>query len=177
MFSSRIIPVRVPGASFAAIRDGEFLIKKSYGLANVSTKTPVKASTNFRLASVTKAFTAMCILKLIERGKVSFEDRLSDLIPSLPKYADEISVRQMLNHTSGLGDYENDVPEHFPGQVHEDYVLEKMRSMDSTYFPPGSRFLYSDTAYVLLAVIVERVSGIPFPQFVEGEIFKPLGYE
>jgi CubicO group peptidase (beta-lactamase class C family) len=165
----------VPGASFAVIRDGEPLIKKSYGLAEVSKKIPVKAYTNFRLASLTKAFTAMCVLKLIERGEISFDDRLSDLIPSLPKYANKISVRHMLGHTSGLGDYENDVPGDLPGQVHEDYVVEKVKSMNSTYFPPGSRFLYSDTAYVLLAVIVESVSGVPFPRFVESEIFKPLG--
>jgi len=165
----------VPGASIAIIRDGNILIKKSYGLAEVSTKTPVKASTNFRLASLTKAFTAICVMKLVEGREIRFEDRLSDLIPSLPKYTEEISVRQMLDHTSGLGDYENDVPEGFPGQVHEDYVVEKVRSMDSTYFPPGSRFLYSDTAYVLLAVIVERVSGVQFPRFVEREIFEPLG--
>jgi CubicO group peptidase (beta-lactamase class C family) len=84
-------------------------------------------------------------------------------------------VRQMLNHTSGLGDYETDVPKDYPGQVHEEYVIEKVRGLPSTYFPPGSKFQYSDTAYVLLAVIVARVSGVPFRRFMEREIFSPLG--
>ncbi|MGD0803703.1 MAG: serine hydrolase domain-containing protein [Candidatus Bathyarchaeia archaeon] len=164
----------VPGASFAVVKDDE-LISRSYGLAEVSTGTLVKSSTNFRLASVTKAFTAICVLKLVEGGKMGLEDKLSAFIPNLPGYADDITVRQMLGHTSGLGDYENDVPVNYPGQVHEDYVVEKVRSLPSTYFPPGSKFQYSDTAYVLLAVIVERVSGVPFPRYVEREIFKPLG--
>jgi CubicO group peptidase (beta-lactamase class C family) len=165
----------VPGVSFAIVKEGELLLSRSYGLADVSTETTVRASTNFRLASVTKAFTAMCILKLIDRGKLQFDDRLSAFIPSLPTYAEDITVRQMLGHTSGLGDYESDVPEDYPGQVHEDYVVEKVRHLPSPDFPPGSRFQYSDTAYVLLAVIVERVSGVPFRRYVECEIFTPLG--
>ena len=165
----------VPGASFAIVKEGELLLSKTYGLADVSGGTAVKASTNFRLASITKAFTAMCVLKLVDGGKLHLEDRLSAFIPGLQAYADDITVRQMLGHTSGLGDYENDVPEDYPGQVHEDYVVEKVRILPSTYFPPGSRFQYSDTAYVLLAVIVERVSGVHFQRYMEHEIFSPLG--
>ena len=165
----------VPGASFAIVKNGELLLSKSYGLAEVPAGIPVRISTNFRLASVTKAFTAMCVLKLVDGGKMSLEDRLSYFIPGLPSYANDITVRQMLGHTSGLGDYESDVPEDYPGQVHEDYVVEKVKGLPSTYFTPGSRFQYSDTAYVLLAVIVERVSGVPFPRYVEREIFTPLG--
>ncbi len=164
----------VPGAAFALVKDGELILSRGYGLANISAGTPVGASTNFRLASVTKAFTAMCVLKLVESGNISLGDRLSSFIHGLPGYADDITVRMMLGHTSGLGDYESDVPEGYPGQVHEDYVVEKVRGLPSTYFPPGSGFQYSDTAYVLLGIIVERVSGVPFPRFIEREIFKPL---
>ena len=165
----------VPGAAFALVKDRELILSIGYGLANLSSSTPVGASTNFRLASVTKAFTAMCVLKLVDSGKINLGDRLSSFIPGLPGYADDITMRMMLGHTSGLGDYESDVPEDYQGQVHEDYVVEKVRSLSSTYFPPGSRFQYSDTAYVLLGSIVERVSGVPFPRFVEKEIFRPLG--
>jgi CubicO group peptidase (beta-lactamase class C family) len=164
-----------PGASFAIVKNGELLLNRSYGFAEVSAGTAVRASTNFRLASVTKAFTAMCVLKLVDNGKIHLEDRLSAFIPGLPSYADDITVRQMLGHTSGLGDYESDVPEDYSGQVHEDYVVAKVRGFPSTYFPPGSRFQYSDTAYVLLAVIVECVSGVPFARYMEREIFTPLG--
>ncbi len=165
----------VPGAAFALVKHGELIQSSGYGLANVSAGTPVGASTNFRLASVTKAFTAICVLKLVDSGKITLVDRLSSFIPGLPGYADDITVRMMLGHTSGLGDYESDVPEDYPGQVHEDYVVDKVRGLPSTYFPPGSGFQYSDTAYVLLGIIVERVSGVPFPLFIEREIFKPLG--
>jgi CubicO group peptidase (beta-lactamase class C family) len=165
----------VPGAAVAIMKDGESLLRQSYGLAEVSEGRPVSASTNFRLASVSKAFTAMCVLRLVDAGKMRLGEKLSDFISGLPGYADNITIRQMLGHTSGLGDYEGDVPEDYPGQVHEDYVVEKVRSLPSTYFPPGSKFQYSDTAYVLLAAIVERVSGVPYSKFVEREIFMPLG--
>ena len=165
----------MPGAAFAIVKDGELVLSRGYGLAEVSTGTPVGASTNFRLASVSKAFTAMCVLKLVKSGKIRLEDRLSCFIPGLPDYADEVTMRQMLGHTSGLADYEADVPVDYPGQVDEDYVVEKMRGLPSTYFTPGSKFQYSDTGYVLLAVIVERASGVPFRRFMEREIFAPLG--
>ncbi len=165
----------VPGAAFAVASRGKILFKRSYGSANLASGTYVGDNTNFRLASVTKAFTAICVLKLVEAGRLSLDDRLSKFISGLPGYADEITIRQMLGHTSGLGDYEGDVPENYPGQVHEDYVVQKVKCLQSTYFPPGSWFQYSDTAYVLLAVIVENVSGYSFPKFIENEIFKPLG--
>jgi CubicO group peptidase (beta-lactamase class C family) len=165
----------VPGVAVAIAKDGVALLKRSYGLAEISTRQPVFVSTNFRLASVSKAFTAMCVLRLVDAGRLSLGDRLSAFIPGLPEYADDITVMQMLGHTSMLGDYEGDVPLDYPGQVHEDYVVEKVRRLPSTNFPPGSRFQYSDTAYVLLAVIVERISGVPYSRFVEREIFKPLG--
>jgi len=164
----------VPGASFVVIEHGKLALKKSYGLAELPGVRST-SSTNYRLASVTKAFTAMCVLKLIEAGKLSLCDRLHDLLPAMPDYTRSITIRQMLGHTSGLGDYETDVPESYPGQVHEDYVIEKVRGLPSTIFPPGSRFQYSDTAYVLLGTIVEVVSGVLFPRFVEKEIFRPLG--
>ncbi len=165
----------VPGASFVIVKEGELLLNKSYGMAELESKIPVNYSSNFRLASVTKAFTAMCVLKLVDSGKISLDDRLSTFISSLPRYAHDITVRQMLGHTSGLVDYEADVPNDYLGQVHEDYVIEKVKSTPSTYFPPGSKFQYSDTAYVLLAVIVERVSGVPFRRFMEHEIFNKVG--
>jgi CubicO group peptidase (beta-lactamase class C family) len=163
----------VPGASIAITRGGKILLKRSYGYAKLP-ETRSSSVTNYRLASLSKAFTAMSILKLIDAGKLGLEDRLSDFI-SAPSYAKGITVRNMLGHTSGIINYDDDVPSSYPGQVHENYFVKKLQGLDSPYFKPGSKFQYSNVAYVLLTVIVERVSDVPFPRFVEREIFHPLG--
>ncbi len=164
----------VPGASIAVVKEGKPALMKCYGLSNLENGKQITPSTNFRLASLTKAFTAVCVLKLVEDGKLGLEDRLSELIPGMPKYSKEITVRRMLGHTSGVPDYDNDVPADYPGQVHEDYVVLKTRAQLEPIFSPGSRFQYSNTAYVLLASIVERVSGISFPEFLKKAVFEPL---
>jgi CubicO group peptidase (beta-lactamase class C family) len=130
---------------------------------------------NYLLASLLKAFTAMSVLKLVEARKIGFDDVLSGFFDGAPLYMRGITIRQMLNHTSGIIDCDNDVPDSYPGQVHEDYILAKAKTFASTYFPPGSKFQYSNTAYVLLAQIVAQLSGVAFPRFAEREIFKPLG--
>ena len=166
---------RNPGASLTIIKDGQSLLKRTYGLANIENGTNVKPETNFRLASLSKAFTAVCILKLAERGKLSLEDSLRSRIPELPTYADEITLRQILWHVSGLYDYDSANLTSYRGQLHEADVLKLIMTSPPPYFPPGSKYQYSNTGYVLLGVVVERVSGHPFPQFMDREIFQPLG--
>ncbi len=163
-----------PGASIGIVRDGQLVLAKGYGLANLDTKAQISTATNFRLASLTKAFTAVCILKLIEEGKLGFQDTLFDLIPGMPGYTKQMSIRMILGHTSGVPDYDKDVPLDYPGQVHEDYVVLKTRQSEPL-FAPGTRFQYSDTGYVLLAQIVERASGTTFPYFLSKNVFGPLG--
>src|SRR5215471_11764640 len=100
----------VPGASVMVLREGKILHSESFGLANVEQETPCSAQTNFRLASLTKQFTAMAILILMERKEVSLDERLTDFFPEFPMYGEKISVRQLLSHMSGLLDYEDLIP-------------------------------------------------------------------
>jgi CubicO group peptidase (beta-lactamase class C family) len=165
----------VPGASLTIIKDGHLLLKRAYGLANIENGTNVKPETNFRLASLSKAFTAACILKLVEQRRLSLEDSIRSHIPELPPYADEINLRHVLWHVSGLYDYDSANLTGYRGQLHEADVLKLMKTAPPPYFPPGSKYQYSNTGYVLLGVIVERVSGYPLPRFIDREVFQPLG--
>jgi CubicO group peptidase (beta-lactamase class C family) len=167
----------VPGASVMVIRDGAVVFKKGYGLADLENRIPATTATNYRLASVTKQFTAMAILILKERGKLSFDDVLTDFFPGFPAYGKTIKIRHLLQHTSGLIAYEDVMPETTTVQVLDRDVLAMMMHQDSTYFPPGTSFRYSNTGYALLSLIVEGVSGMPFAKFLEKNIFRPLGME
>lgn len=164
----------LPGASVIVIKDGKVLFKKAYGSANPEAKIASTTRTNYRLASVTKQFTAMAIMILAERKKLSYDDRLTDFFPDLPAYGKTITVRHMLNHTSGLLAYEDLIPKGTTTPLSDSDVLQYMKQQDHTYFPPGSGFRYSNTAYVLLGMIVARVSGASFPEFLKKNVFEPL---
>jgi len=165
----------VPGAAVMVVKDGEILFQKGYGLANIEKTEPVTAKTNFRLASVTKQFTAMCILLLIEEGKLTFNTTLKDVFPDFPDYGSEITIKNLLQHTSGLIDYEDLIPDTATEQLKDKDVLSLIMKTDSTYFIPGSQHRYSNTGYALLALIVERISGKNFGDFLSENIFEPLG--
>ncbi len=164
-----------PGAAVLVIRNGAPVFKKAYGLANLEANLPVDTQTNFRLASVSKQFTAMCIMLLVERNKLTYETSLQELFPDFPNYGRDITVRQLLQHTSGLIDYEDLIPDTATVQVLDRDVLGMMMAQDSTYFKPGEKFRYSNTAYAILAMIVEKLSGQSFAQFLAQNIFAPVG--
>jgi len=165
----------VPGAAVIVIKNGRVLFRKAYGAANLETKIKSTSSTNYRIASCTKQFTAMAIMILAERKKLSYESHLTDLLPGFPEYAKAITVRHLLNHTSGLIEYGEVMPKDRVTPLSDRDVLELMKQQDHTYFPPGSKFRYSNTGYTLLAVIVEQISGVPFATFLRKNIFQPLG--
>lgn len=164
----------VPGASVMVIRDGQPVYSTGYGLANLEMGTPCAPETNFRLASVTKQFTAMSILMLHEAGKLSLDDRLPKFFPGFPNYGKDITVRMILTHTSGLLAYEDFVPDSATDQVKDHDVLKLLEKQNKTMFPPGSQFHYSNTGYAFLALIVEVVSGKTYAQFLRDSIFQPL---
>lgn len=166
---------RAPGASLVVIQNGAVVVKKGYGYAHIESGRRVTSASNFRLASMTKQFTAMCIMMLKEEGKLSYDDRLTTFFPEFPAYGRSITVRHLLTHTSGLLDYESLVPDSQTVQVKDAGVLSLLRTTDSTLFPPGTRYLYSNTGYALLSLIVERVSGESFAAFLNRHIFTPLG--
>ncbi|MEO7503267.1 MAG: serine hydrolase domain-containing protein [Gemmatimonadaceae bacterium] len=165
----------VPGASLLVVRDGRPVIRRSYGQSNVEDRIAATPETNYRLASVTKQFTAAAILLLAEDGKLALDDRLKKWLPSLPATVDPVTIKQLLSHTSGIVDYEDVIPTGTTAQLHDADVLHLLESQDGTYFNPGSGYRYSNSGYALLALIVERVSGKSFARFLRERIFIPLG--
>ena len=164
-----------PGAAVLVIHNGIVAQKRLYGLAHLEESRRVTSSTNFRLASVTKQFTAMAILMLAEEKKLSLDDAIVKFFPELPASDVGIHVRHLLNHTSGITDYEPLIPGFRTAQVLDKDVLRLLTSADSLHFPVGSRFQYSNSGYALLALIVEAVSGQSFAEFLQQRIFMPLG--
>jgi CubicO group peptidase (beta-lactamase class C family) len=164
-----------PGAAVIVIKEGKALIAKGYGLADLEKKIPCTTNTNFRLASVTKQFTAMAVLILAEQGKLSLQDRLPKFFPEFPAWGEAISLHHLLTHTSGLLDYEDHIPDATTIPLSDRDVLLILRQQSKTDFPPGAQFHYSNSAYALLALIVENVCGKTFPAFLKDKIFNPLG--
>jgi CubicO group peptidase (beta-lactamase class C family) len=163
-----------PGASVMVIHRGKVVLAKGYGLANVEENIPCGTNTNFRLASVTKQFTAMAVMILAERKKLSLDERLTDFFPEFPACGGSITVRHLLTHTSGLIDYEDVIPKGTEIPVLDRDVLRLLMRQDKTYFPPGTQYRYSNSAYALLALIVEARSGNTFARFLQQNIFGRL---
>lgn len=165
----------VPGASVLVIQDGRAVVRRAYGFADLDARTPATPATNYRLASVTKQFTAAAILALVEDGKLSLDDPIRKWLPALPTVADPITIRHLLTHTSGLVDYEDLIPEGTTKQVLDADVLRLLEQENKTYFTPGTSYRYSNSGYALLALIIERASGQTFATFLRERIFRPLG--
>jgi CubicO group peptidase (beta-lactamase class C family) len=166
-----------PGAAIVVILNGKAAFLRGYGLAELETNTPVTERTNFRLASLTKAFTAMAILVLVNDGRLQLDDRMGDILPDFPAYGRGIRIRHLLTHTSGLRAYQEFVPDSPTRQIKDRDVLAVLRRTDSTYFPPGSAFRYGDSGYAILALVVERASGEPFGRFLHNRILTRIGME
>lgn len=169
-----------PGFAVLVIKDGRAAFKQGYGLADLGTKTPITSSTNFRLASVTKQFTAMAIMLLAHDGKLSYDDTVARFFPEFPAYGRSITIRQLLTHTSGLPDYEDIYERKFPSvsdgaipQITDDGVLKLLERQTKGMFAPGTQWHYSNSGYAVLARMVETVSGISFPEFLKRRIFDP----
>ena len=166
---------KVPGASVMVIRDDRILLRRAYGLADLEHNTPVTPATDFRLASLSKQFTATAIMLLVKDGKLRYDQSVTDLLPELPPATRGVTIRHLLNHTSGIVDYEDLIPETRTAQLDDRDVLTLVAAKDSVYFPAGSAYRYSNSGYVLLGIIVARVSGMTLPDFMRSRIFEPLG--
>jgi len=170
-----------PGAAVLILRNGRPAFRRGYGVTDLRTLRKIDEHTNFRLASFTKQFTAACIMLLARDGKLSYDNSLIKFFPEFPEYGKQITVRSLLNHTSGLEDYgeilmkqyPNTPPEKVP-QILDAGVLKLMEQQTSGKFPPGTKWEYSNSGYAVLAMIVEKVSGKPFGQFLQERIFTPL---
>jgi len=168
---------QAPGASVLVLQDGEPVFQRAYGLADLEAGTAATPRTNYRLASVSKQFTAACLLLLAEDGALSVDDPVRRWLPSLPAAADAVTLRHLLSHTSGLVDYEDLIPADQTAQVRDADVLRLLEGEDRLYFTPGSDYRYSNSGYALLALVAERASGMRFADVLRTRIFAPLGMD
>jgi CubicO group peptidase (beta-lactamase class C family) len=167
-----------PGLSLLIGRGRRVLLQKGYGLSDVQQGIPVEPSTRFLIASVSKQFTAMAIMLLEHRKLLSYDEPIGRFFPELPAYRDQVTVRQLLTHTSGVKEYLNkEFFEAVEGGAEFDLsmVLQRIAGLGELEFPPGSRWRYCNSGYVMLGAIVERVSGQSFASFLREHVFLPLG--
>jgi CubicO group peptidase (beta-lactamase class C family) len=165
----------VPGAGVLVVEDGKEVLARSFGMADLEAHIAADEQTNYRLASLTKQFTATAVLLLVKDGRLALDDRVRDILPELPAYTSDVRIRHLLTHTSGLWAYEDFVPDSQTTQVHDRDVPALFQHAESLYFSPGSAYRYSNTGYALLALVIERRSGLPFARFLNERIFQPLG--
>jgi CubicO group peptidase (beta-lactamase class C family) len=168
---------RGPGGAVLVVKQGRVLYSEAFGNADVEAGREITLATNFRLASVTKQFTAMAVMMLAERAKLSLDQTLRDFFPDFALVGNTITVRHLLTHTSGLVAYEDVMPDSTKIPLLDKDVLRLIKGIDSTHFAPGTRFEYSNSGFALLALIVEKVSGRSFAQFLKENIFLPLGMD
>lgn len=168
-----------PGCAVAVARGGRPVLERAYGMADLEHAVPNTTGSVFEAGSVSKQFTAAAILLLAQQGKLSLDDDVRKHIPELPDYGRPITLRHMLNHTSGFRDWGAIASlEGWPrgSRVHtHTHVLDIVRRQRSLNYPPGSQYLYSNTNYNLSAIIVDRLSGMPFAEFTRRHLFEPLG--
>lgn len=178
---SQFASAREPGCAVLVIKEGKPVFRKGYGVTDLRSLHAIGPETNFRLASLTKQFTAAAIMLLVHDGKLRYEDRLTGVFPDFPAYGKAITIRHLLNHTSGLVNYEDimgkqyaGVPEEKIPQIKDADVLELLKQQTGTKFPPSTRWHYSNSGYAVLAMVVEKTSGMSFGDFLRERIFNPL---
>jgi CubicO group peptidase (beta-lactamase class C family) len=170
---------RSPGCAVSAMEEGELVLSRGYGMANLEYGIPIAPSSIFHVASVSKQFTAFAVALLVAEGKVSWDDDIREYAPEVPDFGKRITLRHLANHTSGIRDqwsllsmsgwrFEADV-------ITQRDVLQVTSMQKALNFEPGDQYLYSNTGFTLLAVVVERVSGQTLNEFTQERIFGPLG--
>lgn len=165
----------VPGISVLLLVDGDARFARATGLADIERHAAVTMATNFRLASVTKQFTATATLLLVARGVLALDAPLARFFDRAPACWRQVTIHHLLTHTSGLLDYEALIPAGTTTSLRDRDVLELLRDHNELYAGPGTAFRYSNTGYCLLALVVEQVAASPFAAFLREQIFAPLG--
>ena len=168
-----------PGAALLVVQGGEVVYRGARGMADVELGVPLSADHVFRLGSITKQYTAAAILLLEERGELSVDDPITKYLPDYPTHGHEITIEHLLTHTSGIYNY-TDVPGYMDQPVRRDVTTTELvgmfRDLDME-FAPGERWDYSNSGYVLLGAIIEEASGRSYADFMEENVFEPLGLE
>jgi CubicO group peptidase (beta-lactamase class C family) len=175
----KLVAVREPGAAVLVAQDGLAVYIGARGVSDMQSMRPIDGRTNFRLASVSKQFTSAAVALLVRDGKLRYEDKLTDVFPEFPAYGKNITVRHLLQHTSGLPDYEDLMPAADPSvpveeaQIRDAGVLELLKGQTAGWFVPGTLWHYSNSGYVLLGLAVERAADRPFFEFLREHVFVP----
>jgi CubicO group peptidase (beta-lactamase class C family) len=162
----------IPGLSLAVIKGGKPVIVKGYGVANLEHQVPVKPETIFQSGSVGKQFTAMAVMILVDEGKISLDEKISKYLGDVPPAWANINVRHLLSHTSGMTDYPEDFD--FRKDYSEDELLKKAEEIPLA-FQAGERWAYSNMGYVVLGILIGKVTGKFYGDFLSDRVFKPLG--
>jgi len=162
----------IPGLSLLVIRDGQIIQSQGFGFANVELQVPVKPETVFQSGSVGKQFTATAVTMLVEQGKISLDAPLTKFFPGAPAAWSDVTVRELLSHTAGFGDYPDQFD--FRKDWTEDEELKLIEDIPLA-FPPGTSWQYSNLGYVTLGILIHRVTGEFYGDFLEQHIFQPLG--
>ena len=171
---------RIPGVEVGVYRKGHSVLTKGYGLASVELKAPVQQVTLMQSGSVGKQFTAAAIMMLVEQGKIGLDDSIAKYFPDAPESWREIAVKNLLSHTSGLAEYESDERTGPTGDFYlrldftEDQLVSKIEKLPIE-FKPGDKWVYRNTNYLLLGVIIHRVAGRFYGEYLHEKIFAPLG--
>lgn len=170
----------VPGGAAAVVQNGKIVYAKGYGLADLEHEIPNTPSTVFYIGSVSKQFVTFSILLLEEQGKLDLDDEVQDYLPDFPQYESPLTIRHFIHHTSGVRDYLTLMD--MKGRSYLDHIemqeaYELIKNQKELNFTPGERYLYSNSCYLMLAMIVEKASGMSMKYFAEKEIFDPLGME
>lgn len=163
---------KIPGVSLAVVKDGKPLIVKGYGFANLEHQVPVKPETIFQSGSVGKQFTAMAVMMLVEEGKIGLDEKIGKYLGEVPEAWANITVRHLLSHTGGMTDYPQDFD--FRRDYTEDEVLKRAKEVPVA-FKPGEKWQYSNLGYVTLGILIGKVSGKFYGDFLQERVFKPLG--
>ena len=165
-----------PGAAIIVRKDGRILLRKAYGTADLELGVAMEPDMIFRLGSITKQFTAVSVLMLAEQGKLGLGDEITKFLPDYPTQGRKITVENLLTHTSGIQSY-TDLPE-WLSLWRKDFTLKELMDLfkdKPMQFEPGERWAYSNSGYILLGAIIEKVSGLSYEDFVNANIFRPLG--
>jgi CubicO group peptidase (beta-lactamase class C family) len=162
----------IPGLSLLVAKGGKIVSAVGFGLANVELQVPVKPETIFQSGSIGKQFTATAVMMLVEEGKVGLDDPLSKYFKDSPKSWNDVTVRELLSHTAGFGDYPKDFD--FRKDWTEDEQLKLVKSIPLAY-PSGTKWEYSNLGYLTLGILIHRVTGELYGDFLQQRIFRPLG--
>ncbi|HEY0761177.1 MAG TPA: serine hydrolase domain-containing protein [Pyrinomonadaceae bacterium] len=169
--NEQMLANKIPGVSLAVLRKGRIVLLKSYGLANVEHQVPVKPETIFQTGSIGKQFTAAAVMVLVQENKLSLNDRISKYFPDVPTTWKDITIWNLLTHTSGLGDYPPEIDLKRDYTEEELFAAFKKAPLD---FEPGTNWNYSNVGYVMLGILISKITGKFYGEFLKKRIFQPL---